>query len=61
MTSSWHTRTVQETVDALTSDLELGLSNADAEERRQRWGPNGLPDQNSCGDAKSSSRSFRTA
>ncbi len=42
MTPSWHTLTFTQTAAELTSDLENGLSTAEAQERLARLGPNQL-------------------
>ncbi len=40
--STWHTQTTDEVISALGSNLAQGLSQAEAEARRQKFGPNEL-------------------
>jgi Ca2+-transporting ATPase len=44
-TRRWHALAGEEVVRALDSDRERGLSSAEAARRRERWGPNSLPEQ----------------
>ncbi|HNX73410.1 MAG TPA: cation-translocating P-type ATPase [Spirochaetales bacterium] len=44
-TKSWHTKSIEETVDELRTNAETGLSSAEAQKRLELYGPNRLKEK----------------